>query len=304
MPRADLYLACERARAALTGRVRGRARDRAAVRRRARALRAHRRAARSLARAAVDARTSIARAGGRRRRTRRRQGRGPLRRSRLRRVASGGVERAALASLDELFDGLDAGIVVANLIETDQVFGHRKDVDGFHRALREIDAAVGRLGRGAARRRPARADAPTTASTPRWRHSDHTRERVPLLAWHQGVEGRRHDGPMADVGASALRWCAGIERATSPVTRSSEGGAPARLSSARCPSYPRSRRSAARSRRASRAARSQRSRSSIPRWCAPLAPDEVCATPSPGGPSSGSTGAASTSCWRSRARCT
>ena len=51
---------------------------------------------------------------------------------------------------------------------------------------------------------------------PAMAHSDHTRERVPLLAWHQGVEGRRHDGPMADVGASALRWCTGIERSDIP----------------------------------------------------------------------------------------
>ena len=30
-----------------------------------------------------------------------------------------------------------------NLVETDQVYGHRQDVAGFHGALREIDAAVG-----------------------------------------------------------------------------------------------------------------------------------------------------------------
>ena len=33
----------------------------------------------------------------------------------------------------------------ANLIETDQVYGHRKDVAGFHAALRLIDAALARL---------------------------------------------------------------------------------------------------------------------------------------------------------------
>ena len=31
-----------------------------------------------------------------------------------------------------------------NLVETDQVYGHRHDVEGFHEALKEIDAAVAR----------------------------------------------------------------------------------------------------------------------------------------------------------------
>ena len=34
---------------------------------------------------------------------------------------------------------------------------------------------------------------------------------LPLLASFAGHGGRRHDGPMADVGASALRWLTGRE---------------------------------------------------------------------------------------------
>ena len=37
---------------------------------------------------------------------------------------------------------LERGFVFANLIETDQIYGHRKDVEGFHGALRRIDAAL------------------------------------------------------------------------------------------------------------------------------------------------------------------
>ena len=37
-------------------------------------------------------------------------------------------------------------------------------------------------------------------------HTDHTREGVPLLAAVPGRHGRRHDGPLADVGASVLSW--------------------------------------------------------------------------------------------------
>jgi phosphopentomutase len=39
-------------------------------------------------------------------------------------------------------------------------------------------------------------------------HTDHTREYVPLLACFGAQRTRRHDGPLADVGASALWWLA------------------------------------------------------------------------------------------------
>ena len=96
----------------------------------------------------------------------------------------------------------------ANLVETDQVFGHRKDIPGFHGALKGIDAAVGEW---LPRLDPDRdllvitADHGVDPTTP---GTDHTREHVPLLArFHD--HGGRHDGPFADVGASVLRWLAG-----------------------------------------------------------------------------------------------
>ena len=39
--------------------------------------------------------------------------------------------------------------------------------------------------------------------------TDHTREHAPLLARFDGHGSRRHDGPLADVGASVLDWLAG-----------------------------------------------------------------------------------------------
>ena len=53
---------------------------------------------------------------------------------------------------------------------------------------------------------------PTTPGT------DHTREHVPLLAAFAGHDGRRHDGPFCDVGASVLRWLAGREADGLPGT--------------------------------------------------------------------------------------
>src|SRR5580658_6868900 len=52
----------------------------------------------------------------------------------------GARNAAALDSVARLAQTLPAGLVFANLIETDQVYGHRKDAEGFARALGEIDA--------------------------------------------------------------------------------------------------------------------------------------------------------------------
>jgi phosphopentomutase len=121
----------------------------------------------------------------------------------------GATNATAIASVQELIDGLAGGLVFANFVETDQVYGHRGDIEGFHEALKEIDGAVaGWL----ERLHPERdllvltADHGVDPTTP---GTDHTREHVPLLASFAGHGGRRHDGPFADIGASALRWLAG-----------------------------------------------------------------------------------------------
>jgi phosphopentomutase len=119
----------------------------------------------------------------------------------------GATNAEALASVAELLDDPAAGLVFANLVETDQVYGHRKDVDGFHAALRAIDAAVGawlpRLGAGDLLVLTA-----DHGTDPAHTGTDHTREHAPLLARFAGHGGRRHDGPLADVGASVLAWLA------------------------------------------------------------------------------------------------
>lgn len=115
---------------------------------------------------------------------------------------------AGIASTGMLVDTLDEGMVLTNLVETDQVHGHRKDTAGFHRALREIDTAVA----GWLRRMREGDLLILTADhgvDPAAAHSDHTREHVPLLAVCAGLEGHRHDGPMADVGATAHAWLTG-----------------------------------------------------------------------------------------------
>jgi phosphopentomutase len=121
----------------------------------------------------------------------------------------GSTNETAIAAIDELIRTLDGGFVFANLVETDQVFGHRNDVAGFHGALQGIDRAVGDW---LEHLDPARDMLVLTADhgvDPTLPGTDHTREHVPLLARFDGDGGRRHDGPFADVGASVLRWLAG-----------------------------------------------------------------------------------------------
>jgi phosphopentomutase len=118
------------------------------------------------------------------------------------------TNESGIAATTDLVRSLDTGLAFTNLVETDQVYGHRHDVEGFHGALQEIDVAVGQwlalLGPDDLLVLTADHGVDPTAS-----HTDHTREYAPLLASYDGSDGRRHDGPLADVGASVLQWLRG-----------------------------------------------------------------------------------------------
>ena len=129
----------------------------------------------------------------------------------------GATNERALRETTALVGGLEAGLVFTNLVETDQVYGHRKDVQGFHRALREIDAIVGEW-LGALRPGDLLVITADHGCDPAAKHSDHTREHAPLLASFAGHGGRRHDGVLADVGASVLRWLCDRDAAALPGT--------------------------------------------------------------------------------------
>jgi phosphopentomutase len=120
----------------------------------------------------------------------------------------GATNARALAETGQLMRSLEAGLVFTNLVETDQVYGHRHDAPGFHRALQEIDSAVGEwLGvLGGDDLLVLTADHGCDPTAP---HTDHTREYAPLLARFDGHGSRRHDGVLADVGASAFAWLVG-----------------------------------------------------------------------------------------------
>ena len=112
-----------------------------------------------------------------------------------------GTNAEAYVLIEAAFQAMRRGLLLANVIEFDQSWGHRNDVPGFHAGLRELDQALPRLLSGV------QADDlviftadhgndPTTPST------DHSREVVPLLVLGPKVRpvelGRR--GTFADVG--------------------------------------------------------------------------------------------------------
>jgi len=128
---------------------------------------------------------------------------------------AGATNAAGIAATTSLLRELESGLIFVNLVETDQVYGHRHDVAGFDEALKEIDGAVAEW---LTMLRDddlliLTADHGVDPTAP---HTDHTREYAPLLATCAGVSGRRHDGLLADVGASVLSWIVGRGAAELP----------------------------------------------------------------------------------------
>ncbi len=103
-------------------------------------------------------------------------------------------------------DAPEGALVFANFVEFDSLYGHRRDVAGYARALEAFDAAVPRFEAGL---RPGDLLILTAdhGNDPTWAGTDHTREMVPILATGPEVApralGRR---AFADVGETAAAW--------------------------------------------------------------------------------------------------
>jgi phosphopentomutase len=100
-----------------------------------------------------------------------------------------------------LADGAEPGsLTFANFVEFDSLYGHRRDISGYARALEWFDARAGafldRLGPGDLALFTA-----DHGNDPSWVGSDHTRERVPVLI-HGAGAGEIGLVQFTDVGAS------------------------------------------------------------------------------------------------------
>ena len=94
---------------------------------------------------------------------------------------AGATNVEAIASTTALLGELDAGLIFVNLVETDQLYGHRHDVAGFAAALRVIDTAVAHW-LSALRDDDLLVLTADHGVDPATDHTDHTREYAPLLA--------------------------------------------------------------------------------------------------------------------------
>jgi phosphopentomutase len=205
VPLDELYAACERARALLT-------------------------APHDVAR--VIARPFIGKAGEyERTKNRRDYSIAPPGETLLDALAAAGVPRAGVGKVDDLFagrslrarhtggnaegiaavlewlHGTQGGLLFANLVDFDTLYGHRGDPAGFERALREFDDALPAI-RAALREDDLLFITADHGNDPTTGSSDHARENVPLLALGDAVR----PGPLgarasfSDLGATVAEW--------------------------------------------------------------------------------------------------
>jgi phosphopentomutase len=149
----------------------------------------------------------------------------------LDRLLDGGIPRAGVGKVDDLFAGrgitsvhaatnqrayalirqalstLTGGLLLANVIEFDQTWGHRNDIAGFHAGLQELDRTLPQVLQDLRDEdlvifTADHGNDPTTPST------DHSREIVPLLVLGPRVRpidlGRRRT--FADIGQTVAEF--------------------------------------------------------------------------------------------------
>ncbi|MGA2811161.1 MAG: phosphopentomutase [Candidatus Acidiferrum sp.] len=93
-----------------------------------------------------------------------------------------------MKKLTEALSTHRTGLIFANLVDFDMLYGHRKDVQGFAKSLEEFDAALAQF-------LPRLAPGDLLLLTadhgcdpdPRWPSTDHSREYVPVLAYSPGT---------------------------------------------------------------------------------------------------------------------
>ena len=181
-------------------------------------------------------------------------------------AAPRGDQRRGAGETTALIGELESGLVFTNLIETDQVYGHRQDAAGLRGALADDRRGASRAGcRGWATSDllVLTADHGCDPTAP---HTDHTREHAPLLAALRRPRRAPPRRPARRRRRQRADWLSGRQAPGCP-------GEPFPWSG-RCPSFPRSRRSAASSRRTS-GAHDRAAEMLDPRWTRPVAPQPV-----------------------------
>lgn len=130
--------------------------------------------------------------------------------------AGKGIDEALTAPSVSNVDGMEktiallkedfTGLCFVNLVETDSVYGHRRDVDGYARAVSTFDRQLGELMAGMT-------DSDVVMVTadhgcdPGFKGTDHTREYIPFVAYGSALNGNVDIGTrkcFGDIGATIL----------------------------------------------------------------------------------------------------
>jgi phosphopentomutase len=90
-----------------------------------------------------------------------------------------------LRKTGEILDRMAPGFLFVNLVDTDMLFGHRRDPKGYAGAMEEIDAALPALA-GRLRDDDVLVLTADHGCDPTFPGSDHTREYAPVLAFSPG----------------------------------------------------------------------------------------------------------------------
>jgi phosphopentomutase len=146
-------------------------------------------------------------------------------------MAASGIPRAGVGKVDDLFasrgihsahtrdntDGMEriaawagsaeSGFLLANLVDFDTLYGHRNDVAGFYRALRQFDDFLPRL-LSDLREDDLLAITADHGNDPTTTSTDHARERVPVLVTGSIVrpKGVGARSTFSDLGATIAEW--------------------------------------------------------------------------------------------------
>ena len=112
-----------------------------------------------------------------------------------------GADKALMGHLLDLADeAVDGSLTFANLVEFDSLFGHRRDVSGYARALEWFDSCLPEL-LGKMRDGDLILFTADHGNDPTWVGGDHTRERVPVIGYGLGLKAIGLRG-FVDVAAS------------------------------------------------------------------------------------------------------